>query len=114
MYHFRRGREISGFEKLLLSGIPADQLLLGGESEVQLSDLAGNASARPPLSRPKGLTLTLTALTLSDIAGNASTLHTALFCRPMARSHTFPNPFLDLLRDAVKPHLKTLTPVTHR
>ena len=50
MYHFRRGREISGFEKLLLSGIPADQLLLGGESEVQLSDLAGNAMSMPVVS----------------------------------------------------------------
>ena len=29
MFHVRRGREISGYEKLLLSGIPADQLLLG-------------------------------------------------------------------------------------
>ena len=50
MYHFKRGREISGFEKLLLSGIPADQLLLGGESEVQLSDLAGNAMSLPVVS----------------------------------------------------------------
>ena len=36
MFHLTRGREISGYEKLLLSGIPADQLLLGGESEVQV------------------------------------------------------------------------------
>ena len=35
MFHLKRGREISGYEKLLLSGIPADSLLLGGESEVQ-------------------------------------------------------------------------------
>jgi hypothetical protein len=31
MFHLKRGREISGYEKLLLSGIPADSLLLGGE-----------------------------------------------------------------------------------
>ena len=50
MFHIRRGREISGYEKLLLSGIPADALLLGGESEVQLSDLAGNAMSMPVVS----------------------------------------------------------------
>ena len=50
MFHLKRGREISGYEKLLLSGIPADQLLLGGESEVQLSDLAGNAMSMPVVS----------------------------------------------------------------
>ena len=50
MFHLRRGREISGYEKLLLSGIPADSLLLGGESEVQLSDLAGNAMSMPVVS----------------------------------------------------------------
>ena len=50
MFHFKRGREISGYEKLLLSGIPADSLLLGGESEVQLSDLAGNAMSMPVVS----------------------------------------------------------------
>jgi len=32
-----------GYEKLLLQGIPFSRLLLGPESEVQLSDLAGNA-----------------------------------------------------------------------
>ena len=51
--HFgpHRGRCILGYEKLLLSGIPADKLLLGTESEVQLSDLAATsplASPRPP------------------------------------------------------------------
>ena len=50
MFHLRRGREVSGFEKLLLSGIPADQLLLGGEPEGQLSDLAGNAMSMPVVS----------------------------------------------------------------
>ena len=50
MFHLTRGREISGYEKLLLSGIPADSLLLGGESEVQLSDLAGNAMSMPVVS----------------------------------------------------------------
>ncbi|KAL1514920.1 hypothetical protein AB1Y20_004000 [Prymnesium parvum] len=44
------GRSILGYEKLLLSGIPADKLLLGTESEVQLSDLAGNAMAMPVVS----------------------------------------------------------------
>ena len=32
-----------GYEKLLLQGIPFSRLLLGPETEVQLSDLAGNA-----------------------------------------------------------------------
>lgn len=45
-----RGRCILGYEKLLLSGIPADKLLLGTETEVQLSDLAGNAMAMPVIS----------------------------------------------------------------
>ena len=45
-----RGRCILGYEKLLLSGIPADKLLLGTETEVQLSDLAGNAMAMPVVS----------------------------------------------------------------
>ena len=38
-----KGRSVMGFEKLLLQGIPFSRLLLGPESEVQLSDLAGNA-----------------------------------------------------------------------
>lgn len=42
-----RGRPILGREKLLLSGIPTDRLLLGPESEVELSDLAGNAMSCP-------------------------------------------------------------------
>eukprot|EP01065_Artemidia_motanka_P050637 TRINITY_DN870_c2_g3_i1.p1 TRINITY_DN870_c2_g3~~TRINITY_DN870_c2_g3_i1.p1 ORF type:complete len:1855 (+),score=402.92 TRINITY_DN870_c2_g3_i1:53-5566(+) len=42
-----RGRFVLGFEKLLLQGIPADRLMLGQESEVQLSDLAGNAMSLP-------------------------------------------------------------------
>ena len=45
-----RGRCVLGYEKLLLSGIPADKLLLGTESEVQLSDLAGNAMVMPVVS----------------------------------------------------------------
>jgi len=50
--HFgpHKGRSILGYEKLLLSGIPADKLLLGTESEVQLSDLAGNAMVMPVVS----------------------------------------------------------------
>ena len=42
-----RGRCILGYEKLLLGGIPVDKLLLGTETEVQLSDLAGNAVSTP-------------------------------------------------------------------
>lgn len=42
-----RGRTIMGYEKLLLQGIPFSRLLLGPESEVQLSDLAGNAMSVP-------------------------------------------------------------------
>ena len=51
--HFgpHRGRCILGYEKLLLSGIPADKLLLGTESEVQLSDLA--ATSPPPRPHPR-------------------------------------------------------------
>ena len=41
-----RGRCILGYEKLLLGGIPVDKLLLGTETEVQLSDLAGNAVSK--------------------------------------------------------------------
>jgi site-specific DNA-cytosine methylase len=37
------GRTLTGTEKLLFQGIPVDRLQLGQESEVQLSDLAGNA-----------------------------------------------------------------------
>ena len=44
------GRLVLGYEKLLLSGIPADKLVLGTETEVQLSDLAGNAMAMPVVS----------------------------------------------------------------
>ena len=39
-----RGRVLLGSEKLLMQGIPCDRLLLGNETEVQLGDLAGNAS----------------------------------------------------------------------
>ena len=41
------GRSMLGYEKLLLQGIPPDRLLLGRETEVQLSDLAGNAMSMP-------------------------------------------------------------------
>lgn len=36
-----RGRTVMGYEKLLLQGIPFSRLLLGPETEVNLSDLAG-------------------------------------------------------------------------
>jgi len=39
-----------GFEKLLLQGIPFTRLALGPESEVQLSDLAGNAMSVPVIT----------------------------------------------------------------
>lgn len=42
-----RGRTVMGYEKLLLQGIPFSRLLLGPETEVQLSDLAGNAMSVP-------------------------------------------------------------------
>jgi len=38
-----RGRPLLGCEKLLIQGLPYFRLLLGNETEVQLSDLAGNA-----------------------------------------------------------------------
>ena len=38
-----KGRTMMGYEKLLLQGIPFTRLILGPETEVQLSDLAGNA-----------------------------------------------------------------------
>ena len=44
------GRPMFGYEKLLLQGIPPDKLLLGRETEVQLSDLAGNAMSMPVVS----------------------------------------------------------------
>jgi len=44
------GRNLLGYEKLLLNGIPADRLQLGQETEVQLSDLAGNAMSLPVVS----------------------------------------------------------------
>ena len=44
------GRSMLGYEKLLLQGIPPDRLLLGRETEVQLSDLAGNAMVMPVIS----------------------------------------------------------------
>ena len=37
------GRTLTGTEKLLFQGIPVDRLQLGQETEVQLSDLSGNA-----------------------------------------------------------------------
>jgi len=42
-----KGRTVMGYEKLLLQGIPFSRLLLGPETEVQLSDLAGNAMSVP-------------------------------------------------------------------
>lgn len=42
-----KGRTMMGFEKLLLQGIPFSSLALGPETEVQLSDLAGNAMSVP-------------------------------------------------------------------
>ncbi|MDC3321557.1 hypothetical protein OAV88_03040 [bacterium] len=36
-------RCLTGAEKLLFNGIPVDRLQIGQETEVQLSDLAGNA-----------------------------------------------------------------------
>ena len=50
MFHVTKGREISGLEKMLMSGINAFNLKIGGESEVQLSDLAGNAMSLPVVS----------------------------------------------------------------
>lgn len=41
------GRCMLGFEKLIVNGIPADRVLLGSETEVQMSDLAGNAMSLP-------------------------------------------------------------------
>ncbi|CAE8677271.1 unnamed protein product, partial [Polarella glacialis] len=42
-----RGRCMLGYEKLICQGIPAGRMALGMESEVQLSDLAGNAMSLP-------------------------------------------------------------------
>ncbi|CAE8594810.1 unnamed protein product [Polarella glacialis] len=42
-----RGRCMLGYEKLIVQGIPAGRMALGMESEVQLSDLAGNAMSLP-------------------------------------------------------------------
>ncbi len=45
-----KGRTMMGFEKLLLQGIPFSRLALGPETEVQLSDLAGNAMSVPVIT----------------------------------------------------------------
>ncbi|CAJ1936311.1 unnamed protein product [Cylindrotheca closterium] len=45
-----RGRSVMGYEKLLLQGIPFSRLILGPETEVQLSDLAGNAMSVPVIN----------------------------------------------------------------
>lgn len=45
-----RGRTVTGVEKLLLQGIPCSRIVIGPESEVQLSDLAGNAFSLPVVS----------------------------------------------------------------
>jgi site-specific DNA-cytosine methylase len=44
------GRTIMGYEKLLLQGIPFSRLVLGQETEVQCSDLAGNAMSMSVIS----------------------------------------------------------------
>jgi hypothetical protein len=46
-----------GFEKLLLQGIPFTRLALGPETEVQLSDLAGNAVSIIVSSLENGISL---------------------------------------------------------
>ena len=46
----KQGRAINGAEKLTLNGIPADELSLGRESEVEQQDLAGNAMSMPVVS----------------------------------------------------------------
>jgi len=56
------GRSMMGFEKLMLQGIPWSRLKLGNESEVQLSDLAGNA-----MSLPVVLAMELAALTAKQL-----------------------------------------------
>ena len=45
-----KGRTMMGFEKLLLQGIPYNRLALGSQTEVQLSDLAGNAMSVPVIT----------------------------------------------------------------
>jgi site-specific DNA-cytosine methylase len=57
------GRCMLGFEKLIVNGIPADRMLLGSETEVQLSDLAGNA-----MSLPVVLGCMLAALSVKELA----------------------------------------------
>lgn len=76
-----KGRSAMGFEKLLMQGIPFSRLLLGPETEVQLSDLAGNAMSVPVVNatmlaaicapelrreRQRNKNLTLTNFTLSQ------------------------------------------------
>eukprot|EP00930_Biecheleria_cincta_P021338 TRINITY_DN1583_c0_g1_i3.p1 TRINITY_DN1583_c0_g1~~TRINITY_DN1583_c0_g1_i3.p1 ORF type:complete len:1977 (-),score=328.37 TRINITY_DN1583_c0_g1_i3:362-5602(-) len=57
-----RGRVIMGYEKLILQGIPVNRLALGMESEVQLSDLAGNAMSLPVVNSCVLAALTVKAL----------------------------------------------------
>ena len=63
------GRSMLGYEKLLLQGIPPDRLLLGRETEVQLSDLAGNAMSMPVVSA-----CLLAALVVGSYAKHAKAL----------------------------------------
>mmetsp|Transcript_16313 Transcript_16313/g.28556 ORF Transcript_16313/g.28556 Transcript_16313/m.28556 type:complete len:1878 (-) Transcript_16313:150-5783(-) len=57
-----RGRCMLGYEKLICQGIPPGRLALGMESEVQLSDLAGNAMSLPVVNSCLLATLVVKAL----------------------------------------------------
>ena len=56
-------RCLTGAEKLLFNGIPVDRLQIGQETEVQLSDLAGNAMSLTVVSA-----CTLAALCVKEYA----------------------------------------------
>eukprot|EP00931_Biecheleriopsis_adriatica_P048312 TRINITY_DN27914_c0_g2_i1.p1 TRINITY_DN27914_c0_g2~~TRINITY_DN27914_c0_g2_i1.p1 ORF type:complete len:2094 (+),score=462.88 TRINITY_DN27914_c0_g2_i1:118-6282(+) len=58
-----RGRCMLGYEKLICQGIPVSRLALGMESEVQLSDLAGNAMSLPVVN-----SCLLAALAVKELA----------------------------------------------
>lgn len=81
------GRPILGCEKLLLQGIPYFLLELGNETEVQLSDLAGNA------------------MTLSVVS---ATILAALTCKQLQRetSKKRSNPWQKVNNKPVKTVLK--------
>jgi site-specific DNA-cytosine methylase len=73
-----KGRTLMGYEKLLLQGIPFSRLRLGHESEVQLSDLAGNAMSVSVISATLLAAICAPELRRQQRKGNSSTFRNLL------------------------------------